>query len=551
MKRAIILFLLIVTVVFAFFQMTVFAQQSATDSTTNGKAIADKAQATGVADTTKKDVGKRGFSAQTLWDLVKVAGEFSYLLALVFIFGVVFLFQQFLVLKREMKDAKKIPIEQIPKLGYDEIEKMFTQVTDDEALSIDEEKEEMENLPLLKRMFRRKKASAYQLAHRLFLIFKHQRSTASFNEVTDSFIQYLKDMFKPFETRLAFLSDTAGALGLLGTVWGMFMVFYQGNPSQEDILRGMGIALSTTIIGLVISIFLNSLTTIVMNRFDKHLATINRVNEVFQERFMREELATGAVPTQVIIDSNALANAQTAAHSVPSSGKAGEVSEQSKPPTKRRAKIKHPAEIKVINGNNQAVEVGSELPQPVVVEVVDEDGKPMEGIEVTFRTENGGGNFPNDSNIRKILTDEEGRAETGFTVGKKKGDKIITVSLDGSDLQPKSLLITAKAAPPAKLVEIDGNYQKGELGKRLDKPFVIAIRDKFDNPIPRYEVNFSLTRGTGKFQDSQNAHLTAYTNESGLAEVYFIMGNDRGARDIEVEAKKVTPSKINYEVFAS
>jgi hypothetical protein len=332
----------------------------------------------------------------------------------------------------------------------------------------------------------------------------------------------------------------------------MFMVFHRGNPDQAEILKGMGVALSTTIIGLVISIFLNSLTTIISNRFDTHLATINRVNEVFQERFMREEIGYAGAPAQVVIDPEALSKFQgtTASASQLARASSKEEGRPEKAATKRKVKIKQPSDIKIVGGNNQTVEVGSELPEPIVVEVVDQDGNPLEGVEVTFVADEGAGNFPNDSRIRKILTDEEGRAETSFFVGKKTGDKKISVSIEGSEVQPKSLLIMARHTPATKLIEIDGNYQTGEMGKRLDKPFVLAIRDKFDNPIPRYEVNFALVRGSGKFQDSQNAHLTAYTNESGLVEVYFIVGNERGARDIEIEAKKVNPSKINYEVFA-
>jgi biopolymer transport protein ExbB/TolQ len=40
----------------------------------------------------------------------------------------------------------------------------------------------------------------------------------------------------------------------MGTVWGMFTVFFQGSAEQEVILRGMGIALITTLLGLVVTI---------------------------------------------------------------------------------------------------------------------------------------------------------------------------------------------------------------------------------------------------------------------------------------------------------
>jgi hypothetical protein len=203
MKRSILLIILIVLTLAFLSHLLVYAQQTSSDTTSPTQeqtSVTDSSKAGEKGDTLSKDIGKRGFSAKVLWDLIGASEGFGYLLALDFILGLIFLAQQFLVLSREMSDAQKIPINEIPKLGYDEIEKMFTQVKEDDVISVESESEETKKLPLLKRIFRRKKASAFQLAHRLFLIFKHQRSTASFNEVTDSFIQYLKDMFNPFVT---------------------------------------------------------------------------------------------------------------------------------------------------------------------------------------------------------------------------------------------------------------------------------------------------------------------------------------------------------------
>ena len=46
-------------------------------------------------------------------------------------------------------------------MSYDDISKMFKQMNEDEAFSIDAETEEKKELPLLKKLFRKKKASAY------------------------------------------------------------------------------------------------------------------------------------------------------------------------------------------------------------------------------------------------------------------------------------------------------------------------------------------------------------------------------------------------------
>ena len=227
-----------------------------------------------------------------------------------------------------------------------------------------------------------------------------------------------------------------------------------------------------------------------------------------------------------------------------------EQEEKVKKPEITRLVYGPPAELKVISGDNQSGEVHTQLPEPIIIEVRDLNGNLLENETVVFTAENGAGMFLNNNRLQKILTDEEGRVKTQFTLGKTAGEKTIHISVDGSDSRGVKLLTIAKPTPPTKMIELKGNFQTGELGKRLSHPFTVAIRDKYDNPIPMFEVEFSLKKGSGRFQDSQNSHLLAHTNEDGLAQVYFIIGNERGAREVEAEAKKVEPSKITFEAFA-
>lgn len=69
--------------------------------------------------------------------------------------------------------------------------------------------------------------------------------------------------FNTFESRMAFFADTAGGLGLLGTVWGIYRGFAAKSVSQsnDDLLAAMGIALVTTFMGIVVSVILNWLST--------------------------------------------------------------------------------------------------------------------------------------------------------------------------------------------------------------------------------------------------------------------------------------------------
>lgn len=69
--------------------------------------------------------------------------------------------------------------------------------------------------------------------------------------------------FNTFEARMAFLADTAGGLGLLGTVWGIYRGFAAKSVAQsnDDLLAAMGIALVTTFMGIVVSVILNWMST--------------------------------------------------------------------------------------------------------------------------------------------------------------------------------------------------------------------------------------------------------------------------------------------------
>lgn len=92
---------------------------------------------------------------------------------------------------------------------------------------------------------------------------------AGINQDISFFIQSLHDQFNSFRSRLDLLSDSAGALGLLGTVWGIFITFEVENWTQDTVLRGMGLALVTTFIGIIVSLILNLLSTEVFNYFNR------------------------------------------------------------------------------------------------------------------------------------------------------------------------------------------------------------------------------------------------------------------------------------------
>jgi biopolymer transport protein ExbB/TolQ len=96
--------------------------------------------------------------------------------------------------------------------------------------------------------------------------------------------------FNTFEARMSFLADTAGGLGLLGTVWGIYRGFAAKAVAQtnEELLAAMGVALVTTFLGIVVSVIINWMSTetgaAVRGRI---MSAIGRVDD-YRELLIRE-----------------------------------------------------------------------------------------------------------------------------------------------------------------------------------------------------------------------------------------------------------------------
>ena len=115
--------------------------------------------------------------------------------------------------------------------------------------------------------------------------------------IGDDINQYLvaeKDSFETFNRINGFLSESAGALGLLGTVWGIFQTFHAGKLDGPTILQGMSISLVTTLVGLIISLALNMGGTYVFTLFNSQMNILaNKAEELRQALLYLEKKSNG------------------------------------------------------------------------------------------------------------------------------------------------------------------------------------------------------------------------------------------------------------------
>ncbi|MEP7012842.1 MAG: DNRLRE domain-containing protein [Acidobacteriota bacterium] len=93
----------------------------------------------------------------------------------------------------------------------------------------------------------------------------------------------------------------------------------------------------------------------------------------------------------------------------------------------------------------------------------------------------------------------------------------------------------------ARIEEISGNFQEAAIRDTLEQPLVVRVVDFLGRPLAGRTVDFAVTRGDGSLLSFPDAarHLSATTNEEGLAAMRFALGTRAGAGNQEVTVGSV------------
>jgi hypothetical protein len=105
-----------------------------------------------------------------------------------------------------------------------------------------------------------------------------------------------------------------------------------------------------------------------------------------------------------------------------------------------------PSTIEMIAGNEQVGRVSQELPDPLVVRVLDQSGGPIASVSVIWAAQGGGSVSPD-----TVLTDSDGHASTRRFLGPTEGDQTTTAAVDGVQGSPVTFTSTAvdEGGPPS------------------------------------------------------------------------------------------------------
>ena len=195
-----------------------------------------------------------------------------------------------------------------------------------------------------------------------------------------------------------------------------------------------------------------------------------------------------------------------------------------------------PTSLESISGGNQRGLTGETLANPFVVEVRDQYDDPMEGVTVNFAVRAGGGSL----NATTATTNANGRAQTTLTLGTDPGTNTVEASLeDSSDTEVFSAVASLPPPMPTDLAIVAGGDQSGLTGETLASPFVVEVRDQYDDPMEGVTVNFAVRAGGG----SLNA-TTATTNANGRAQTTLTLGTDPGTNTVEASLEDSSDTEV-------
>jgi hypothetical protein len=183
-----------------------------------------------------------------------------------------------------------------------------------------------------------------------------------------------------------------------------------------------------------------------------------------------------------------------------------------------------PAEIVVVDGNEQAGAVGTELTDPLVVRVVDAEDRPVRGVGVAFELGDGadGGGLTPDT----AFTNADGVASSRWVLGGTSGRQEVDAEVVGASL---AVTFSAEAERNSafRLELTSGDEQTAEPEAELAEPLVVRLVDEAGDGVPGRAVAWVVATGEGV-----TAPPSSDTDVDGFASTAWTLGPETGLQTL-------------------
>jgi hypothetical protein len=175
--------------------------------------------------------------------------------------------------------------------------------------------------------------------------------------------------------------------------------------------------------------------------------------------------------------------------------------------------------LALVSGDEQSGVVGTELPDPLVVEVTDAFANPIEGVTITWTAEGGGS-----VNAPSTVTDAQGRTSVMRALGPAAGTQTTLASSEGLAGSPVIFTHTARAGTASGVSIVSGDDQVAPPGTMLPDELVVAVVDGEGNAVVGAAVTWVVTAGGGSLDPA-----TGTTDANGRAATRWTLGPSVGA----------------------
>ena len=194
--------------------------------------------------------------------------------------------------------------------------------------------------------------------------------------------------------------------------------------------------------------------------------------------------------------------------------------------------------ILMVSGNGQSGAIGTTLPLPLVVQLVNALGQPMVNVPVTFALNKSDGvlnAFPQQGRQITIATDGNGQAASSLVLGTRVGSGNNQVLVTSQGFSGEVMFCeTAVEGPPTQIHVISDAVQKGVAGQPLPEAFVAGVFDAGGNPVAGVPVVFSVQNGHGTVEGQTTA--TKVTDSDGHAAVVMVLDQQPGINNNSASA---------------
>ncbi|WP_420128360.1 Ig-like domain-containing protein [Longimicrobium sp.] len=190
-----------------------------------------------------------------------------------------------------------------------------------------------------------------------------------------------------------------------------------------------------------------------------------------------------------------------------------------------------PARMVVVSGDLQTATVGEELPQPLVVRVLDDSNEPVRSQLVNFVVTAGGGAVF----AGAALTNENGEARERWRLGTVAGDtqRVEARAVDattGEALVFAVFRAVAQAGAPSTITPVAAQVN-GLAGLPVADSVAAVVRDGYGNPVAGAQVAWTVTGGGGSVSPATSA-----TNAQGIARAQWTLGGSLSPQTLQAAA---------------